>query len=235
MKQTHFAVDLLHICSLAFTFVDKWIALGKEKQSCLDVCCLWKVVSYHTSVFNSTPPDDAKPVYDCSTQYFLITFVTPMTSHPVLMQSVKVSPTEPYACKQKSGFAEWPSTCFFSISWLFSLCPCLSMSQIMQHHGCRSHMRDQNKLTGLEERFDLVVDSNDVILERVVWPLALVWISSAKKKKSLCKLTKLLYLIFRGFFLMKLMGWTGASSLSCLQGFSLPRLSFPAGIARLAN
>lgn len=41
------------------------------------------------------------------------------------------------------------------------------MSQIMQHHGCRSHMRDRNKLTGLEERFDLVVDSNDVILERV--------------------------------------------------------------------
>ncbi|XP_038161928.1 exosome component 10 [Cyprinodon tularosa] len=40
------------------------------------------------------------------------------------------------------------------------------MSQIMQHHGCRSHIRDQNKLTGVEERFDLVVDSNDVILER---------------------------------------------------------------------
>uniref|UniRef100_A0AAV2LY11 Exosome complex component 10 n=1 Tax=Knipowitschia caucasica TaxID=637954 RepID=A0AAV2LY11_KNICA len=43
----------------------------------------------------------------------------------------------------------------------------LSMSQIMQHHGCRSHLRDQSKLTGLEERFDLVVDSNDAILERV--------------------------------------------------------------------
>ncbi|KAM9343591.1 LOW QUALITY PROTEIN: exosome complex component 10-like [Pholidichthys leucotaenia] len=41
------------------------------------------------------------------------------------------------------------------------------MSRIMQHHGCRSHMRDRNKLTGLEERFDLVVDSNDIILERV--------------------------------------------------------------------
>ncbi|XP_036960966.1 exosome component 10 [Acanthopagrus latus] len=41
------------------------------------------------------------------------------------------------------------------------------MSQIMQVHGCRSHLRDRNKLTGLEERFDLVVDSNDVILERV--------------------------------------------------------------------
>ncbi|KAF7660933.1 hypothetical protein LDENG_00272540 [Lucifuga dentata] len=41
------------------------------------------------------------------------------------------------------------------------------MSQLMQHHGCRSHMRDCNKLTELEERFDLVVDSNDVILERV--------------------------------------------------------------------
>ena len=43
-----------------------------------------------------------------------------------------------------------------------------SMSQIMQHHGCRAHMRDRNKLTGLEDRFDLVVDSNDVILEKVV-------------------------------------------------------------------
>ncbi|KAM4562795.1 exosome complex component 10 [Odontesthes bonariensis] len=40
------------------------------------------------------------------------------------------------------------------------------MSQIMQYHGCRSHIRDRNKLTGLEERFDLVVDSNEVILER---------------------------------------------------------------------
>lgn len=43
-----------------------------------------------------------------------------------------------------------------------------SMSQLMQHHGCRSHLRDRNKLTGLEERFDMVVDSNDVILEKVV-------------------------------------------------------------------
>ncbi|XP_029013177.1 exosome component 10 [Betta splendens] len=42
-----------------------------------------------------------------------------------------------------------------------------SMSQLMQLHGCRSHMRDRSRLTGLEERFDLVVDSNDIILERV--------------------------------------------------------------------
>ncbi|KAG5838759.1 hypothetical protein ANANG_G00226990 [Anguilla anguilla] len=41
------------------------------------------------------------------------------------------------------------------------------MSKLMQYHGCRAHMRDRNKLTGLEERFDLVVDSNDVILEKV--------------------------------------------------------------------
>ncbi|KAL2103554.1 hypothetical protein ACEWY4_000422 [Coilia grayii] len=41
------------------------------------------------------------------------------------------------------------------------------MSQIMQHHGCRSHLRDRSKLTGLEERFDLVVDANDSILEKV--------------------------------------------------------------------
>nr|XP_020474717.1 exosome component 10 isoform X1 [Monopterus albus] len=41
------------------------------------------------------------------------------------------------------------------------------MSQIMQQHGCRSHMRGRNNLTGLEEQFDLVIDANDVILERV--------------------------------------------------------------------
>lgn len=49
-------------------------------------------------------------------------------------------------------------------------------------------MRDRNKLTGQEERFDLVVDSNDVILEKVVWPTALVLIQSASlKKKNLFK------------------------------------------------
>lgn len=41
------------------------------------------------------------------------------------------------------------------------------MSNIMQYHGCRSHIRDNNKLTGLEDKFDLLVDSNDVILEKV--------------------------------------------------------------------
>ncbi|KAI4902787.1 hypothetical protein NFI96_011162 [Prochilodus magdalenae] len=41
------------------------------------------------------------------------------------------------------------------------------MSQLMQHHGCRSHMRDRSKVTGQEERFDMVVESNDVILEKV--------------------------------------------------------------------
>uniref|UniRef100_A0A8C9TC43 Exosome complex component 10 n=1 Tax=Scleropages formosus TaxID=113540 RepID=A0A8C9TC43_SCLFO len=40
------------------------------------------------------------------------------------------------------------------------------MSLLMRYHGCRAHSRDRNSLTGLEESFDLVVDSNDVILER---------------------------------------------------------------------
>lgn len=53
----------------------------------------------------------------------------------------------------------------------------------MKHHGCRSHVRDQNKLTGQEERFDLVVDSNDVILERVVRPAALPLIQSSSLKE----------------------------------------------------
>ena len=51
---------------------------------------------------------------------------------------------------------------------LFCMYLCISMSQIMKHHGCRSHMMNQNNLTGQEDRFDLVVDSNDAILERVV-------------------------------------------------------------------
>lgn len=53
----------------------------------------------------------------------------------------------------------------------------------MKHHGCRSHVRDQNKLTGQEERFDLVVDSNDVILEKVVRPAALPLIQSSSLKE----------------------------------------------------
>uniref|UniRef100_A0AAY5F050 Exosome complex component 10 n=1 Tax=Electrophorus electricus TaxID=8005 RepID=A0AAY5F050_ELEEL len=43
-----------------------------------------------------------------------------------------------------------------------------TMSQLMQHYGCSSLMKDRNKLTGLEDRFDLVVESNDVVLEKVV-------------------------------------------------------------------
>ncbi|NWX04049.1 EXOSX protein, partial [Caloenas nicobarica] len=41
------------------------------------------------------------------------------------------------------------------------------MSKVMQYHGCRSHMKDHSKVTELEDKFDMLVDSNDVILERV--------------------------------------------------------------------
>ncbi|XP_073173232.1 exosome complex component 10 isoform X2 [Lepidochelys kempii] len=41
------------------------------------------------------------------------------------------------------------------------------MSKVMQYHGCRSHIKDRSKATELEDKFDLLVDSNDVILERV--------------------------------------------------------------------
>lgn len=43
----------------------------------------------------------------------------------------------------------------------------------MQYHGCRSHMKDRSKVTELEDKFDMLVDSNDVILERVVSKLLL--------------------------------------------------------------
>uniref|UniRef100_A0A8B9NV84 Exosome complex component 10 n=1 Tax=Accipiter nisus TaxID=211598 RepID=A0A8B9NV84_9AVES len=41
------------------------------------------------------------------------------------------------------------------------------MSKVMQYHGCRSHMKDRSKVTELEDKFDMLVDSNDIILERV--------------------------------------------------------------------
>ncbi|XP_004482602.2 exosome complex component 10 isoform X2 [Dasypus novemcinctus] len=46
-------------------------------------------------------------------------------------------------------------------------CPFLSMSRVMQYHGCRSSIKDRSKVTELEDKFDLLVDANDVILERV--------------------------------------------------------------------
>ncbi|XP_072740270.1 exosome complex component 10 isoform X2 [Ciconia boyciana] len=41
------------------------------------------------------------------------------------------------------------------------------MSKVMQYHGCRSHMKDHSRVTELEDKFDMLVDSNDIILERV--------------------------------------------------------------------
>ncbi|NXD29298.1 EXOSX protein, partial [Spelaeornis formosus] len=41
------------------------------------------------------------------------------------------------------------------------------MSQVMQYHGCQALVKDSNKVIGLEDKFDMLVDSNDVILERV--------------------------------------------------------------------
>ncbi|XP_072282057.1 exosome complex component 10 isoform X2 [Pyxicephalus adspersus] len=41
------------------------------------------------------------------------------------------------------------------------------MSRIMQYHGCRSHIRDRSKSGALEDKFDMLVDANDAVLERV--------------------------------------------------------------------
>uniref|UniRef100_A0A2K5Q5I0 Exosome complex component 10 n=1 Tax=Cebus imitator TaxID=2715852 RepID=A0A2K5Q5I0_CEBIM len=45
--------------------------------------------------------------------------------------------------------------------------PEADMSRVMQYHGCRSNIKDRSKVTELEDKFDLLVDTNDVILERV--------------------------------------------------------------------
>uniref|UniRef100_A0A5G2QD95 Exosome complex component 10 n=1 Tax=Sus scrofa TaxID=9823 RepID=A0A5G2QD95_PIG len=44
---------------------------------------------------------------------------------------------------------------------------CFSGNRVMQYHGCRSNIKDRSKVTELEDKFDLLVDTNDVILERV--------------------------------------------------------------------
>ncbi|KAM9521449.1 exosome complex component 10 [Guaruba guarouba] len=41
------------------------------------------------------------------------------------------------------------------------------MTKVMQYYGCRSHMKDGSEVTDLEDKFDVLVDANDVILERV--------------------------------------------------------------------
>uniref|UniRef100_A0A4W6CD38 Exosome complex component 10 n=1 Tax=Lates calcarifer TaxID=8187 RepID=A0A4W6CD38_LATCA len=81
-----------------------------------------------------------------------------------VLSATKASAGLPQAGDEFDFYRSFPGFQEFCESQGDKLLHC--MSQIMQHHGCRSHMRDQNKLTGLEERFDLVVDSNDVILER---------------------------------------------------------------------
>uniref|UniRef100_A0A3Q4GGP4 Exosome complex component 10 n=1 Tax=Neolamprologus brichardi TaxID=32507 RepID=A0A3Q4GGP4_NEOBR len=82
-----------------------------------------------------------------------------------VLSATKASAGLPQAGDEYDFYRSFPGFQEFCESQGDKLLHC--MSQIMQHHGCRSHMRDRNKLTGLEERFDLVVDSNDVILERV--------------------------------------------------------------------
>ncbi|TNN87706.1 Exosome component 10 [Liparis tanakae] len=82
-----------------------------------------------------------------------------------VMSATKASAGLPQIGVEDDFYRSFPGFREFCESQGDKLLQC--MSQIMQHHGCRSHVRDQNKLTALEERFDLVVDSNDVILERV--------------------------------------------------------------------
>ncbi|CAJ1085435.1 exosome component 10 [Xyrichtys novacula] len=81
-----------------------------------------------------------------------------------VLSATKASAALPQAGDEYDFYRSFPGFQEFCESQGDKLLLC--MSQIMQHHSCRSHMRDQNKLTGVEERFDLVVDSNDIILER---------------------------------------------------------------------
>ncbi|XP_034552042.1 exosome component 10 [Notolabrus celidotus] len=81
-----------------------------------------------------------------------------------VLSATKASASLPQAGDEFDFYRSFPGFQEFCESQGDKLLLC--MSQIMQHHGCRSHIKDRNKLTGVEERFDLVVDSNDAILER---------------------------------------------------------------------
>uniref|UniRef100_A0A673JRI5 Exosome complex component 10 n=1 Tax=Sinocyclocheilus rhinocerous TaxID=307959 RepID=A0A673JRI5_9TELE len=82
-----------------------------------------------------------------------------------VVAATKASAALPAAGDEFDLYRSFPAFQQFCASQGDRLLHC--MSQIMQHHGCRSHMRDRNRLTGLEDRFDLVVDSNDAVLEKV--------------------------------------------------------------------
>ncbi|XP_037540178.1 exosome component 10 [Nematolebias whitei] len=81
-----------------------------------------------------------------------------------VLSATKASSVLPQAGDEYDFYRSFPGFQEFCESQGDKLLHC--MSQIMQHHGCRSYIRDRNKLTGVEERFDLIVDSNDFILER---------------------------------------------------------------------
>uniref|UniRef100_A0AAQ4P3G6 Exosome complex component 10 n=1 Tax=Gasterosteus aculeatus aculeatus TaxID=481459 RepID=A0AAQ4P3G6_GASAC len=80
-----------------------------------------------------------------------------------VLSATKASASLPQAGDDYDFYCSFPGFREFCESQGDKLLRC----QIMQHHGCRSDLKDRNKLTDLEERLDLVVDSNDVILERV--------------------------------------------------------------------
>lgn len=92
----------------------------------------------------------------------------------------------------------------------------------MKHHGCRSHIRDQSKLTGQEERFDLVVDSNDVILERVVGPASLPLLQSRSLKRI--HFTSALVSVYQGILLDEADGVNRSQQPVMPAGFQPPKI-----------
>ncbi|KAG2459298.1 EXOSX protein, partial [Polypterus senegalus] len=82
-----------------------------------------------------------------------------------VLKATKASAQLPQAGDEYDFYRSFPGFQAFCETQGERLLKC--MSQIMKYHGCKNHMRERNKVTGLEERFDLLVDSNDVILEKV--------------------------------------------------------------------
>ncbi|KAF4070622.1 hypothetical protein AMELA_G00287390 [Ameiurus melas] len=82
-----------------------------------------------------------------------------------VMAATKASASLPQAGDEYDFYRSFPGFRDFCSVQGDQLLRC--MSQLMQHHGCRSRLMDRSKLTGLEERFDMVVDANDAILEKV--------------------------------------------------------------------
>ncbi len=51
---------------------------------------------------------------------------------------------------------------------IFALLDCCSIQKLMRYHGAKGNLSSTSATMELDERFDVLIDANDQLLERVV-------------------------------------------------------------------